>query len=50
LVGTVFNDPRVSTYLLEPIRSTFLEATDHTTQGYRIYENVSYPCFTTRRG
>jgi len=50
LVNTVFNDPRVSAYLLDPIRDTFIGATDHVTNGYRTYENVSYPCFTTAGG
>ena len=50
LVNTVFNDPRVSSYLLDPIRSTFIGNSDHVTDGYRIYENVSYPCFTTAGG
>src|SRR5512139_1761098 len=43
LVHTVFKDPRVSAYLLDPISSIFIGATDHTTNGYRRYENVSYP-------
>jgi hypothetical protein len=51
LVNTVFNDPRVSSYLLDPIRTIKpVGAADHTTQGYRVYENVSYPCFTTTGG
>jgi uncharacterized protein (DUF362 family) len=50
LVNTVFNNPRVSAFLLDPIRATFIGATDHSTNGYRIYENVSYPCFTTTGG
>jgi len=50
LVNTVFNDPRVSAYLLDPIRTTFIEETDHVTDGYRVYDNVSYPCFTTEGG
>jgi len=50
LVNTVFNDPRVSAFLLDPIRSTFIGAADHLTNGYRTYENVSYPCFTTLHG
>ena len=50
LVDTVFNDVRVSSYLLDPIRSTFISQDDHVTDGYRIYENVSYPCFTTAGG
>ena len=50
LVNTIFNDPRVSSFLLDPIRTTFIGATDHSTNGYRTYENVSYPCFTTAGG
>jgi hypothetical protein len=50
LVNTVFNDPRVSAYLLDPIRSVIIGSDDHVTDGYRIYENVSYPCFTTAGG
>jgi len=45
-----FNDPRVSSFLLDPVRQDFLEAGDHTTDGYRRFENVSYPCFTTAGG
>jgi hypothetical protein len=50
LVNEVFDDPRVSSYLLDPIRSTFIDDTDHLTDGYRIFQNVSYPCFTTSGG
>jgi hypothetical protein len=50
LVDTIFRDPRVSFFLLDPIRSTFIGDNDHATQGYRRYENVSYPCFTTTGG
>jgi len=50
LVNTVFNDSRVSAYLLDPIRNTFIGENDHTDPGYRIYENVSYPCFTSAGG
>jgi hypothetical protein len=50
LVDHVFNDPRVSAYLLDPIRTTFIGSSDHVTDGYRIFENVSYPCFTTSGG
>lgn len=50
LVNTVFNDPRVAAYLLDPIRSVIIGSDDHVTDGYRIYENVSYPCFTTAGG
>ena len=50
LVNTVFNDSRVSAFLLDPIRATFIGATDHSTNGYRTFENVSYPCFTTAKG
>ena len=50
LVNQVFNDPRVSAYLLDPIRTTFIDRSDHITDGYRIHENVSYPCFTSPGG
>jgi len=50
LVNSIFKDPRVSAYLLDPIRSAFLGPNDHLTQGYRIFEDVSYPCFTTTGG
>ena len=50
LVNTIFNDPRLSSYLLDPIGRTFIGANDHLNDGYRTYENVSYPCFTTARG
>lgn len=50
LVNTVFGDPRVSSFLLDPVRGTFINNTDHATNGYRRYENVSYPCFTTAGG
>ncbi|MDH7511343.1 MAG: DUF362 domain-containing protein [Clostridiales bacterium] len=50
LVNNVFNDPRVSAFLLDPVRGIFIGANDHTTNGYRRYENVSYPCFTTSGG
>ena len=50
LVDRLFRDPRVSAFLLDPIRRTFIGAGDHFTDGYRVYENVSYPCFTTAGG
>jgi hypothetical protein len=50
LVNTVFHDPRVSSYLLDPIRSNFIGATDHASNGYRKLEDVSYPCFTSVGG
>ncbi len=50
LVSTVFNDPRVSSYLLDPVRTSFIGSDDHGTDGYRRFENVSYPCFTTAGG
>ena len=50
LVDHIFNDTRVSYYLLDPIRNTFIGANNHTGDGYRRYENVSYPCFTTAGG
>jgi hypothetical protein len=50
LVNTIFNDPKVSAFLLDSIAASFIGATDHSANGYRIYENVSYPCFTTSGG
>ncbi len=50
LADTLFQDPRVSAYLLDPIRERFLGADDHFTDGYRLFEDVSYPCFTTVGG
>lgn len=50
LVEKVFDDPRVSAYILDPIMYTFIDDSDHVTDGYRIFQNVSYPCFTTTGG
>lgn len=50
LVDRIFRDPRVSAYLLDGIRNTFIGSDEHEVDGYRIFENVSYPCFTTARG
>ena len=50
LVDTVFADPRVSKYLLDPIRENFISKGDHSTDGYRKLAKVSYPCFTTAKG
>ena len=50
LVNSLFQDSRVSAFLLDPIGRTFISAADHVTNGYRTYENVSYPCFTTAGG
>jgi len=50
LVDRVFADPRVSAYLLDPVRERFIGSDDHVTDGYRRLEDVSYPCFTTPGG
>lgn len=50
LVDHLFRDSRVSARLLDGIRGTFIGAADHVTEGYRTYENVSYPCFMTAGG
>jgi hypothetical protein len=50
LVENVFKDRRVSATLLDPVRMTFIDAHDHATDGFRIFESVSYPCFTTAGG
>ncbi|MFP3952401.1 MAG: DUF362 domain-containing protein [Candidatus Bathyarchaeia archaeon] len=50
LVDEVFRDSRVSKYLLDPVRETFISREDHSTDGYRKLGDVSYPCFTTSNG
>ncbi len=50
LLDTVFGDSRVSKYLLDPIRETFISKENHSTDGYRKSFSVSYPCFTTAGG
>jgi len=50
IVDKVFADSRVSKYLLDPIRTSFISLEDHSTDGYRKFSNVSYPCFTTAKG
>jgi uncharacterized protein (DUF362 family) len=50
LVNSLFNDSRVSAFLLDPVRGNFIGAGEHAANGYRTYENVSYPCFTTAGG
>jgi len=50
LIQTLFNDRRVSGRLLDPVRKVFISNTDHGTDGFRTYQNVSYPCFTTEGG
>ena len=50
LVNSLFRDPRVSAFLLDPIRGTFIGTGEHAANGYRVFENVSYPCFTTAGG
>jgi uncharacterized protein (DUF362 family) len=50
LVDSLFRDSRVSAFLLDPVRGSFIGAGDHQANGFRTYENVSYPCFTTAGG
>jgi uncharacterized protein (DUF362 family) len=50
LVNQAFKDDKVSSYLLDPVRETFIDVDDHTTDGYRKMGFVSYPCFTTKNG
>ena len=50
LVNNVFSDDRVSMYLLDPLRETFIDNDDHSSGGYRKTGEVSYPCFTTAKG
>jgi hypothetical protein len=50
LVEHIFRDLRVSSFSLDRIRDKIIDENDHTTDGYRILLNVSYPCFTTDGG
>jgi len=50
LVDSLFDDPRVSAFLLDPVRASFIGAGEHAANGYRVFENVSTPCFTTPGG
>jgi uncharacterized protein (DUF362 family) len=50
LVNSLFKDARISAYLLDPLSETFINDSDHQTAGYRLLEDVSYPCFTTPGG
>ncbi len=50
LVSPVFNDPRVSAKLMDRVRGVFLSSNDHSRDGFRRYQNVSYPCFTSSGG
>lgn len=50
LVDNVFRNRLVSAFLLDSVRGNFIGSDDHTANGYRRYENVSYPCFTTAQG
>lgn len=50
LTDTVFAGAPVSSFLCDPIRSTFITTSDHTTDGYRTVSDVSYPCFTSAGG
>lgn len=49
LVGEVYADAPVSSYLLDPVSDVFIGDDDHTKDGYRkiMDAQISYPCFTT---
>ena len=47
LVDTVFQNDPVSSFLLDSVRSSFIEGDDHAGNGYRKISDVSYPCFTS---
>lgn len=50
LVHQLFQDERVSEFLIDPLRQTFIGPDEHATNGYRRIGSVSYPCFTTPGG
>jgi uncharacterized protein (DUF362 family) len=47
LVYQVFKHDPVNSFLLDPVRSIFIEGSDKITNGYRKTSGISYPCFTT---
>lgn len=47
LVYQVFKNDPVSSFLLDPVRSIFIDGSDKITNGYRKKSGISYPCFTT---
>jgi uncharacterized protein (DUF362 family) len=50
VVDSLFSDPRVSCRQLDGIGETFIGPGDRDVEGYRIYQDVSYPCFFTAGG
>lgn len=50
LVTELFRDARVGQRLFDPIRTRFVAAGDHVTEGFRRVGTTSYPCFNTPRG
>ena len=50
VVDNLIADPRVSWRQLDEIGETFIGPDDHEVEGYRIYQDVSYPCFLTPGG
>ena len=50
VVDELIADPRVSYYLLDSLNHRFIDSSEHSIDGYRLLEDVSYPCFTTARG
>jgi hypothetical protein len=50
VVDELIDDPRVSWRQLDSLRATIIDENDHEKEGYRIFENVSYPCFFTAGG
>ena len=50
VVDTLIADSRVSCRQLDPIGETIIDSEEHEVEGYRIYQDVSYPCFFTAGG
>jgi uncharacterized protein (DUF362 family) len=50
VVDNLIADSRVSCLLLDPLNGRTISDSDHSTDGYRTFEDVSYPCFTTSGG
>jgi hypothetical protein len=50
LVDSLVLDPRVSACLLDGVRTRFISQTDHASDGYRVFENASFPLLYDVRG
>jgi len=50
IANEVFHDYPVSTYLMDSLKTIYVDEDDHVKDGYRKLGVVSYPCFTSKLG